>query len=110
MGKCAAIAFQANNELYETAQVISSAHLDCTPALKDFVAKQEQANSQFLLYFIKFGTIYAKLRKRDEAFEQFKHYYRKLQKLNTDRNFMKSKGLQDSVQENKDQEVIARVS
>lgn len=74
------------------------------------MAKQEQANSQFLLYFIKFGTIYAKLRKRDEAFEQFKHYYRKLQKLNTDRNFMKSKGLQDSVQENKDQEVIARVS
>lgn len=70
----------------------------------------EQFNSSFQLYFVRFGTIYARLKQRDDAFEKFKHYHRKLEKMNEDRIYMKSKGLVDPKTDAEEQQKQQRVS
>eukprot|EP00347_Sterkiella_histriomuscorum_P008033 403346628 len=101
-------AYSQSNDLYPTCQEVAKSHDENVQPLKDFMQKLEQFNQKFQLYFLKFGTIYARLKQRDQSFEKFKHYYRKLEKMNEDRLYMKNKGLSDPKMEAQEQEAQQR--
>jgi len=61
---------------------VSKSHDENIPSYKSFIVKLEDVYKDFTVFFIKFDSVYAKLNTRDEAFEKFKHYYRKLEKMN----------------------------
>ncbi|CDW75423.1 UNKNOWN [Stylonychia lemnae] len=110
LGQQAQKAYSQSHSFYETGQCVSKSHDENLPIYKSFIVRLEEVYKEFTVFFVKFDALYSKLNTRDEAFEKFKHYYRKLENMNQDRNFMIKKGIQDSITDAKDLEVIARVS